>query len=301
MKPIGERAVRPPPDQMTTAQADATAPGPDTADALIPPAFTDPTRTAGVGGAPPPPGTCTLAELRLPPPPTTDGRRFCAEVLAEIRARTQRGERCQVVFDIDNTLVDTRWRTVEAAHRFGERHDVPRLRALTLDEAGVDGRATCLGLGFGPGALTDTFHAFWSSFFWNPAAFGFDQPIAEVVALAREASAAGAEVFYLTGRIAALKPATLAQLERLGLPNADAAHLACKPSLEQRTPRFKELWLREALAGGAHLGFFFSEGSRDLAHLRATLGPLPLVRLDFPVDTPGVRPPADAPVFALDS
>jgi hypothetical protein len=233
-----------------------------------------------------------------------DGRAFCAAALEEVRARVARGERCLAVFDIDNTLVDTRPRTVAAARAFGKRYGVKRLAEATLADVGVDGRSTCLRMGLGPGALTDAFHAFWLEEFWKPESFARDLPIPEVVALARAAADAGAEVCCVTGRIATLAETTrkeLGRLEASGLPPVPAERLVCKPSLDVRTTEAKDAWLRERRAEGAHIAFFITEGERDINQLKQRQPELPCVLVEFPVGNDASRVPADTPCFPLGS
>jgi hypothetical protein len=252
---------------------------------------------------PPPAGAVAARALLLQTPSRPDGRSFCAEALAEVQTRVARGERCIAVFDIDNTVVDTRPRTVAAARAFGEQYGITRLAEASLADVGVDGRSTCRRLGLGPGALTDAFQTFWMEWFWQPESFALDTGVAETIDLARAARDAGAEVYFLTGRVEALAAVTLEELRGLaafGLPPVDAAHLVCKPNLDIRTSEMKDAWLQQRLDEGCHVAFFITEGERDIAHIRKRQPELACVLCAFPVDTDVTRVPADTPCFSLD-
>ena len=56
-------------------------------------------------------------------------------------------------------------------------------------------------------------------------------------AFLRTASNAGVEIFYITNRAQAEQEGTLKNLQRFGLPNADAAHLFLKQETSSKEPR----------------------------------------------------------------
>lgn len=206
------------------------------------------------------------------------GLAFCRRVTATI------GRRSCVVFDIDNTLVDTRYRTRAAAEAYARRHPAAQVLAgLPIRAILRDGRATALHAGLDRKGAED-FHRFWEGFFWSPKSFRFDAPLARTVALARGAKAAGAEVYYLTGRIQALKPGTLAELAALGLPDADSKHVLCKPGVAVPTGSFKREALAELRASGRRLRWFMTDSRGELAALAGAR--VPSVLVDFPVNAP---------------
>jgi len=219
-----------------------------------------------------------------------DGRAWCTATLRRVRAWTRRGERTRIAFDIDNTLVDTRARTLAIARRFDARRGTRHFERLTLAGVGLDAVETCRALGLGAGPTAE-FDEVWRREFWESRNFRHDQPLARTIALARRASDAGADVVYLTGRIEALAEASRRQLRALGLPGADAAHVVCKPSLAVRTAPFKAARLGGWLEDGWRVGFFFTEGRSDVSHVQATLPQLDCVLLDCSLGgTARVRP-----------
>ncbi len=233
------------------------------------------------------------------------GLRFCHQRLLAAAGRKAPGARRCIVLDIDNTLVDTRARTLAAARAFARQHPrYARLGRLTLQQVGYDGRQTAAGLGYAP-RTAEAFQRFWDGYFWDAANFKHDRPIRGTVGLARQAKALGLEVFYLTGRVQSLKGGTLRQLARLGLPDADPAHLICKPqpgaggAAFLPTAPFKVQQL-ERLQRRREVVLFVSDSAQDIL-LAQRQSPGACVKVRFPVAAPGAQPrlPARTPTIDL--
>jgi predicted secreted acid phosphatase len=198
------------------------------------------------------------------------------------------GQRCAVVFDIDNTLADSRQRTLAFARRYGEAHGIDALAKLELDGVGYDGIDTLKRLRFDAETIATigpTFQKEWEAFFWDPNNFGLDTRIDRIAKLADLVRENGGEVFYLTGRIERLRDRTRTQLQDLELPNADDAHLIMKPRLGIRTDRFKAKRLRNKLdqRPGVKILAFVSEGRKDVGHIQRNTNVRALL-YDFPID-----------------
>ena len=240
-----------------------------------------------------------------------DGRRYCLRTLARISRRTRAKKRTFVVFDIDNTLVDTRPRTLAAARSYLKSRSAGKLRQLSLGLVRFDGRQTAARLGLKSSEAT-AFNSHWERFFWNPANLKLDTPIKDTVKLAHLAKKAGAEVYYITGRINALKQGTVDQLKRIGLPDVDGDHVICKPNPKPQGPGKKPLFTPTApfelgavkglLRKGGKMGWFLSDSKDDVATLQDGLaGCRGCVWVDFPVK-PARRPPkvrGDTPVLKV--
>ena len=223
----------------------------------------------------------------------TDGRRFCHKALSRISRRARLKKRTIVVFDIDNTLVDTRPRTLAAARTFLKTRAAQHgaMRSLGMHLVRFDGKQTATRLGL-KGNEARAFNSHWERFFWNPKNLKLDTAIKDTVKLAQKARAAGAEVYYLTGRIQALKDGTVEQLQRLGLPDADGDHVICKPNPKPAGPggklrftpttTFKLQQVKRLLGGGGKLGWFMSDSRDDVATLQKGLGCNSCVWVDFP-------------------
>lgn len=236
------------------------------------------------------------ALLKLNRPGRNTGVEFCTTALRDIRARTSRGERVVVIFDIDNTLVDTRHRTLAAARSYGAASGITALSAMGIEDVGLDAHATWAKTGLAPNdPRFEGFHDAWKAAFWTEQSYDLDAPIAETIGLAKRAKAAGAECVYLTGRT--FKDATVAQLQRLGLPDADAARTLCKAP-GQHTPSYKLEQIELLVGQGAHIAWFFTEGKRDMSHIQAHAPAVPCVLLDF-IDEAGHSVHPRTPFYRL--
>lgn len=223
--------------------------------------------------APVAPGSLSILALRAGGVPEADGlpcaMAYCSAALAEIRRikAADPGRRCVVFFDLDNTLFETRARTLHVLRLWDEAHGTSHFAALDLADVGWDGKATCEALGLS--AIADDVQTFWDDAFWSGAHFDRDLVMTDLAKLACEAERAGAEVHYLTGRIEALRGPSRGQIERAGLPLASDRHLHLKPDLDTRTSPFKAEVLHATMASGTFVGWFATDSVREVDELRA--------------------------------
>jgi hypothetical protein len=209
------------------------------------------------------------------------GVRALAERMDEIERLRDLGVPVRCVFDLDNTVVDTRYRTLWCAQEFDRRHGTSWFADLPVDRVLLNGRDTARGLGL-PDDVVEAFGALWDYEFWNPANLVHDVQIDEVVAIIREAQHRGAEVSFLTGRAEQFvdrvtgetKGFLQATLDQLRKPPASLdvtpGQVVMKPSPEHKTAVFKEQMLRKWAERG-EIGFFLTEGRADIAHARGLL------------------------------
>jgi hypothetical protein len=113
----------------------------------------------------------------------------------------------RVYFDMDNTLVDTRPRHVEAMKRLLKEgkdlsaDDRKKLTEGTVDHARYTGKGTAEALGLSPEG-TKQYDELWNKVFWDPKeAQKQDAKMERVMDLARQAHEAGKEVRILSGRV----------------------------------------------------------------------------------------------------
>ncbi len=217
-----------------------------------------------------------IASARVRPP--IDGRKWVAARLQEIEQLTKKIKMpVTVVFDLDNTVFDTRGRTLHAARAFDAANGTSYFAGRDLADIAVDGRSTATKLRL-PGAVVEAFAAFWEQSFWTPANLAHDVPMQEMVDLVKRSQAAGATVKFLTGRWESFHDDTMLGLKKAGL-DVDPKDLVCKPKDGPSTPAFKEIHLK-AWSASSELGFFVTEGVADLKHVKGFLPDLPLLRLD---------------------
>lgn len=232
-----------------------------------------------------------------------DGKTWCASVLAQIRDVKRRDptQRCVVVFDLDNTLFDTRARTLAVLHAFDESHGTSWFADLDIEDVGWSGRETCGQMGV-PEDVTALVDDWWEEHFWNGKNFGEDLVMTELFDLAWEAKRAGAEIRYLTGRIDRLKSACVEQVKGAGLPDADDEHMFCKPNLDTKTGPFKFDRLAEWVDDGAYLGWFLTDSRHEIESIRTKetenedLPALPVGHVEHPLQRAGVVS-LDTPTF----
>lgn len=118
--------------------------------------------------------------------------------------------------------------------------------------------------------------------FFAPEMNAYDLPMTEMIELAKAARAAGAEVDSLTGRTDDGRPGTLAELQRMGLPDADDAHLTMKPDLDTPTADDKAQKFGEWLKEDVGIGFFITESHRDIRAIQEQQPAVQCVLLDSP-------------------
>jgi hypothetical protein len=213
-----------------------------------------------------------------------DGVAHCQAVLAQIKAikKQDPSRRCVVVFDIDNTLFETRQRTLLALRDYDRKHGTSWFAKLNGPaDVGLDGKHTCELLGGIPPEEVGRVQAHWMDFFWNGDNFLRDLIIEPMFDLAWQAKNAGAEVVYLTGRIN--KTSTQAELAAAGLPDADSGHLFCKAEGE-KTHEYKLGKITEWLDRGDFIGWFLTEGTKDIHELQESEPRVSCVRLGFPYE-----------------
>ncbi len=220
-------------------------------------------------------------------------------IAERIATRTRLGEPQRtelVVVDIDNTILDSRYRTLEALQRFGRAQNIPELRDLALNDVRIDGASTVAHLELDAKylGLGKAVQAAWMRFFWDPNNLQYDQPIPGVMQWLTRAADAGAQVIYLTGRDDRLRDKTIEKLRLCGAPNSDVTHVRTKtPGVDTAT--FKRTALHQ-LCASASVAFFMSDSRRELA-FASILDGLPLVRVAFPIETDCTPLPPGIPVL----
>ena len=150
-----------------------------------------------------------------------DGKKYINEALAEIKRRTDAGEKVAVSFDVDNTLVDTRGRALAIGKKFDTLNGTTYFKGKTAKQMGNDAKETAGLVKMSP-EHAKKFSALFFREFFKGENYKNDTAMRATVSLAKKAAAAGADVFYVTARTQSEEQHTIAQLKKAGLP-ADAA------------------------------------------------------------------------------
>jgi len=230
-------------------------------------------------------------------PQPVDGRQWMQDAVEDIKTRVANGENVKVVFDLDDTIWDGRPRTVELGHRYDAEHGTHLFDDLALDQVGKDGFETAVNAGLSR-SDAKAFNSYWKSRVFTDEMAQFDAPMPEIDSLAQQAHDAGAQVIYLTGRPEAERETTRGELQRLGLPGADDAHLIMKPTLNQPTADYKVAEFKKMLEpGDTHVGWFITESRRDLGAVQDAKLDVPTVLLDAPWERNGRPLDPSTPIY----
>lgn len=191
------------------------------------------------------------AEARFEALTVERGERAFAHALEHTRELAAKGVRVVWGFDLDNTLYDTRARTLAIGKDFDAAHGTSYFEGLDvhdLSRIGRDGAATSQSLGLSA-EHAQAFAELWGREFWDPARLVHDIELPEMIARARAVLEAGGTLRFITGRAEqwtdeatgramSFRADTLARLARSGLPATDDA-LVLKPKPGGSTPHFK--------------------------------------------------------------
>jgi hypothetical protein len=165
-----------------------------------------------------------------------------ARVIEEARAR---GRDAVVAFDLDSTLLDNRPRQARILREYGALH---RIEALAGHHAehwqGWDARIAMRQSGVSSELIEAhiaPFRAFWREKFFTSEYCVDDRPIAGAPAYVARVLAAGARVFYVTGRHEEMRRGTVVCFERTGfaVPDGQSIELLMKPALEEHDDLYK--------------------------------------------------------------
>jgi hypothetical protein len=163
--------------------------------------------------------TCfSLAILILAPvlafadPVQHDPISYQPEVLPSVIQRAQEtvanGQRPVVVFDLDDTLFDSRTRTKLIFHEFAEDtsmqtqfpNETRVLDQVRIEDIQYSLKDTLVDFGIDTPDFETALNTYWVARFFTSAYCVVDRPIAGAANYVRELEAAGAFIIYLTGR-----------------------------------------------------------------------------------------------------
>ncbi|RMG20744.1 MAG: hypothetical protein D6729_02245 [Deltaproteobacteria bacterium] len=186
---------------------------------------------------------CAPALAQSPRPPRHDPQ-VLDRVLDRVREVVKAGGRPVVVFDLDSTLFDNRYRTwrllLEWAERTGAQGAAARIRALPLEEVrySLDENLKRIEVS---GEEAESARRYWLDHFFTDRGATLDRPEAGAVAYVRAVRRAGAVVVYLTGRDAPrMAGGTVTSLRRWGFPvGIPGVVLLLKPEKSMEDLAFK--------------------------------------------------------------
>ena len=191
------------------------------------------------------------------------------EVLANVLADAERlGPAAVLAFDLDSTLLDNRPRQAALIHRFvRERGGLPALAEFDAAHlhTGFDMRDALVRHGLSDDEalrFLEDFRPYWRARFFKSDVCQWDVPVRCAPAYVKRASAAGAQVAYVTARPEEMRPGTLQTLGRHGFPlPGHRVELWMKADAEETDEEFKRSTHQHLQERGRVLAAFDNEPS----------------------------------------
>lgn len=169
-----------------------------------------------------------------------------AALLAGVLARAREaGAEGIVAFDLDSTLLDNRPRQARILREYGALNGLAALADHHADQwQGWDARVAMAASGLDRDLIDAhlaPFRSFWKDRFFTSEYCVEDRAIAGAAAYVAAVRAAGARVFYVTGRYEEMRRGTLICFERTRFPVPDGrdTELIMKPAPEEHDDLYK--------------------------------------------------------------
>ncbi len=189
------------------------------------------------------------------------------EVLEKVRTEVRTALGCDpspvVVFDLDDTLINTRERTVRILKEFAlevresNLYESVKLEAVRSEQVRFQMKDTFRNLGIENEALLKVASDFWAPRFFSDAYVLKDRPVPGAAAYVRQLESDGATIVYLTGRdIANMQRGTVENLRALGFPQGT---LLMKPDAKMSDLDFKRTAIAQIRGMGEVVGVFENE------------------------------------------
>lgn len=211
--------------------------------------------------------------------------------------------RVAVIFDLDSTLFCVSPRTEAILRKLGSEDffksqfetAAETLRSIKVLPSDWGPRAVMQRLN--PAGPIELFHAvrdFWRKHFFSSGFLHHDEiyPLADEYV--RHLLAAGAEIFYLTGRPdKSMREGTLKALEKWNFPLKSNLHLLMKPDEQEADEHFKTTVLKKMAPEFDHIWFFENE-PLIIDEVRVAVPQIRIVYVDT-VHSGKSTPPTDLP------
>lgn len=199
-------------------------------------------------------------------------------LLDRVSSEARAGRRPVVMFDLDDTLVDTAYRQMAILREFAAQDSArSRWPDAAAKMSGVESAAVhydlgdtlkALGVREAPAILPELTQ-FWAARFFDNGYLMLDRANPGAVAYVRELVRRGGTAVYLTGRWEDMRPGTEASLAAMGFPPADGAsvRLLMKPTKQESDLSFKTRVFDEIAGYGEVVGGFENEPANVDAYL----------------------------------
>lgn len=170
------------------------------------------------------------------------------KVVDEVEIATRHDERPVIIFDLDDTLVDSKTRTLRILKDFAALEEIrarfPRSAAIaqqaTLADMGYYLDKALKKLGVSEDEFVGAAMAFWTAKFFSNEYCGSDLPEPGAASYARKLHKTGAKIIYLTGRDRPrMEACTKANLLKRHFPVGEGVALMMKPDKDIDDVEFK--------------------------------------------------------------
>jgi phosphoglycolate phosphatase-like HAD superfamily hydrolase len=179
--------------------------------------------------------TCKVVVAAPAPASVTD------EVLAEVERLA--ADEPLVIFDLDDTLFETRTRSSGIVAEYGRLKNNAVLAAARPEHVRFGLEETLANVGLSAaeieGALGRDVRRYWSPRFFDGSWFRVDTPLPGSVAYVKRLADAGARIVYLSGRKANTRQQTLDALRAAGFPTGQGTTLFVKPDPAPGEPKLE--------------------------------------------------------------
>jgi hypothetical protein len=209
------------------------------------------------------------------------------EVIKGVEASLDMGYRPVVVFDIDDTLINTRGRNVRIIREFGDHADIKTrfpaeaalARGVSVEQTKYLVTDTLKALGAADPEFLKAADEFWLPRFFSDRYCAGDKQIKGAARFVQEVVKFGGHVVYLTGRdIPRMEVGTKLSLRNQFFPTASRhATLMMKPSKDVDDLEFK----RQALSAIAALGEVVAVFENEPANLNLLADSFPRAKAVF--------------------
>lgn len=178
------------------------------------------------------------------------------------------GRASVIIFDLDETLINSQPRTLRILTEFvsDERmarlfpKEMRRLKHLRLKDIRYYVSDTLADLGIRNESLLKELEAYWAPRYFSSEYCTLDSPVSGAAAYVRAVHAAGATVVYLTGRDRPrMERGTLDNLDANGFPLDENTRLIMKPTKDLEDTVFKRSAFETIRTYGTIIGGFDNE------------------------------------------
>lgn len=214
------------------------------------------------------------------------------QILENIRAKHQVGQKTLAVFDLDSTLFDVSPRLERilldfAAIRWNQKRfpqQVPLLKNIKAlhTDWGIQNALVRAGLDGHHPEFQAAIHDYWKKSFFSNHYLQFDVPTEGAVEYVQAVYKAGADIVYLTGRdVARMGEGSLHVLKQWDFPvEKSRAELVLKPDKKMDDALFKLDWFKEALQKDYQKIYFFENEPVNIVPMVEQKTPVEIIFLD---------------------